>query len=294
MMTHRFALLALLVSGCGGAVLDELAGEDEAALATKFDVHRLLEDDDIVGGEDITVAQVQDFLSGYGSYLASYRDPAFGDATAAEIIVDEGRAAGISPLYLLARIQIESSLIQSKSSRNLAQATGCGCPDSGSCSASYAGFGKQVQCAAQKMAKYFADLDTKGHTISGWRTGVAKATLDPCTVTPRNRATAALYTYTPWVGANGRQCGRAGIGGSSLVARVHGLYKHHPALSGAPAQATCSSATLGRTVGAGTCVQARSDQGWYQCGDDGAWAAAPSVPSEGEGPSGPCTSVHAL
>ena len=49
--------------------------------------------------------------------------------------------------------------------------------------------------------------------------------LDPCVVTPENRATAALYTYTPWVGAYGITCGTAMWGGSSLVARLLQSYK---------------------------------------------------------------------
>jgi hypothetical protein len=291
---RRLLPLCLLLAACGGTIPGgEDDGLDEAALAARFDVHRLLEDGDILG-EDLDAAQVQRLLDGYGSYLASYRDPAFPGQSAASIIVDEGRAAGVSPLYLLARIQIESSLVQSRSSRNLAQATGCGCPDGGTCSQSYRGFGKQVRCAAQKIAGYFRDLDTRGYTIADWRVGVAKRTLDPCTVTPQNRATAALYTYTPWVGANGRQCGRAGVGGSSAVARVHALYKANPAVAGAAPEPTCSSATVGRRVEAGTCVQARSDRRYYQCGADGGWDAAPDAAAAGEGPSGPCTALFAL
>jgi len=36
--------------------------------------------------------------------------------------------------------------------------------------------------------------------------------------------------------------------------------------------ATCSSATLGRSVPAGTCVQSAADAAWYRC-DEGAWVA---------------------
>ena len=43
------------------------------------------------------------------------------------------------------------------------------------------------------------DLDAKGTTIAGWKVGVAKKTSDGYAVTPANKATAALYTYTPWV-----------------------------------------------------------------------------------------------
>jgi hypothetical protein len=68
------------------------------------------------------------------------------------------------------------------------------------------------------MEDYFEDLDTRGTTVSGWAVGESKRSQDPCTITPANRATAALYTYTPWVGAYTDSCGRGGVGGSSLVA----------------------------------------------------------------------------
>lgn len=35
---------------------------------------------------------------------------------------------------------------------------------------------------------------------------------------------------------------------------------------------SCSSATLDKTVDAGTCVQSQSDAAWYTC-EDGAWVA---------------------
>lgn len=300
----RLWLCALaLTVGCGGQIEVDPSEEDEAALASpRFDINRLLEDGDILGGETITVAQVQQVLQSYGSYLATYSDPAFGQ-TAAQLIVSQSRASGISPLYMMSRIQIESSLIQSKSSRNLSQATGCGCPDGGGCSASYSGFGKQVQCAAKLMARYFSDLDTKGVTIADWKVGKSLKTLDPCTIVPQNRATAALYTYTPWVGSNGRQCGRASVGGSSAVSRTLALYRANPVFGGATAPPpgmppatvpTCRSATLGRMVPARTCVQARSDGKWYQCGEDSSWLSAPEAPSAGSGPAGDCATLNAL
>ncbi|MFY0581328.1 hypothetical protein ACN28S_50100 [Cystobacter fuscus] len=59
------------------------------------------------------------------------------------LIVERSKAVGINPLYMLARIQTESSLITSGTSTNLAKATGCGCPDSAGCDTSYAGFGNR-------------------------------------------------------------------------------------------------------------------------------------------------------
>jgi hypothetical protein len=182
---------------------------------TRFAPDDLLADDMVFGGEAISASQVGDFLAERGSFLASYDD---GGRSAATIIVEQGRRHGVSPLYLLARIQTESSLVTSGTDAHLAAATGCGCPDGGGCDPALSGFASQVDCAALKMKEYVAELDADGVTRAGWRVGSARDTGDPCTVTPANRATAALYTYTPWVGAYAEGCGRSDIGGSSLVA----------------------------------------------------------------------------
>lgn len=55
---------------------------------------------------------------------------------------------------------------------------------------------------------------------------------------------------------------------------------------------TCDSATLGREVPAGTCVQARSDGDWYQCNGD-VWVT-PVDEAAQSGPLGHCTSFNPL
>jgi hypothetical protein len=233
---RRLLLVLLLGTGClGPAPRSERAALTATpdAVPTQFDINDLLSDQDVRGGQTIAEAEVQAFLQSKGSFLAGYTDPAF-NQTAASLIVGQSLAEGVSPLYMLARIQTESSLVESGSSSYLDSATGCGCPDSGGCSQSYAGFGKQVECAAKTLHNYFADLDAGNATIAGWNVGVARATSDPCTVTPANKATAALYTYTPWVGAYGIGCGRSDVGGSSLVALLFNKYANEQAWGGGP------------------------------------------------------------
>jgi hypothetical protein len=279
-MKLRYTLLllpALYLVGCGPAedeaVVDALTGQVLEPAITEYDMHRLLEDSDVTGGQWITTAQVQQFLQQKGSYLATYKDPAWGNKTAAALIVEQSKAQTISPLYMLARIQTESSLITSGTSTNLAKATGCGCPDSGGCSTSYAGFGKQIECAAKKIRGYLIDLDAGRPTISGWKPGVTKNTSDPCTVTPANKATAALYTYTPWVGAYAIQCGRSDIGGSSLVAVKYNGFKGEYNWGTGSTTTTCYTGTVEANVAVGVCVQSSSDAIWRQCQSDGTFTA---------------------
>ncbi|EAU64366.1 conserved hypothetical protein [Stigmatella aurantiaca DW4/3-1] len=78
----------LLAVGCGSEepVVDELTGQVLMEATTKYDMHRLLEDADISGGQWITTAQVQQFLQQKGSYLANYTDPAWGKKASALIV----------------------------------------------------------------------------------------------------------------------------------------------------------------------------------------------------------------
>jgi hypothetical protein len=215
-----FALGAFGAAACGPVEDgDEVTGIDSQELGREIPIDRLLDDANVEGDQHVTTAQVQTFLANQGSALSQY---SAGGRTAAQWIVDEARAELISPVYILARMETESGIIRSGSLSKLSKATGCGCPDGAQCDPAYANFGLQVRCAAQKMRGYLKSLATNGQTVSGWRVGVSKQTSDPCWVKPANRVTAALYTYTPWVGAYGIGCGTSKWGGSSLVA---GIYK---------------------------------------------------------------------
>jgi putative cell wall-binding protein len=232
-----FALVALLsAAGVGCAASDDPAGV-EATLDEigTIDPNTLITDNDLEGYQHVTAAQVQRFLEQKGSALARYSE---GGRSAAELIVQQSLASRISPVYMLARIQTESSLVGSGTLARLSQATGCGCPDGSACDPARAGFAAQVACSAQGVRRYLTDLSTRGVTISGWRVGVSRQTSDPCTVRPTNRATAALYTYTPWVGAYAAGCGRTDVGGSSLVALL--LQRYIPSFSAPPPPLTCA------------------------------------------------------
>ena len=215
-------VLASLASGCAAEATDEpTSGDTESALSEKYDVNELMQDDEMRGGTKLSVARIQSFLESKGSYLASYNE---GGRTAAMIVADSCKRANISPIYMLARIQTESSLVSSGTSRSLKAATGCACPDHAACDRRNAGFTQQVECAADLHASYFDEIAQNGVTRADWGVGKKMRTLDPCSVTPKTKATAVLYTYTPWVGPRGRQCsGRGSSGESTLV----GIFKSY-------------------------------------------------------------------
>ena len=75
------------------------------------------------------------------------------------------------------------------------------------------------------MRAYLDELDQKGETRAGIAVGKATRTPDPCPVTPKNPATAAPYTYTPWVGKNSTGCGSSRSGGATLFRNVLTRYE---------------------------------------------------------------------
>ncbi|MDQ3340033.1 MAG: hypothetical protein M4D80_33150 [Myxococcota bacterium] len=207
----RFFSLILLF-GCAGDAPD--GPSSDALAAGTLDRHRLLEDSELEGDQSVTAPQIQALLENEGSALAGFVESG---RSAAQWIVDESVAQGISPVYMVARIETESGLVRSGTLAYLLTATGCACPDGEACDPSVAEFGLQVRCAAELARSYLADIDARNATISGWGLGVGKYSLEGCYVEPQTRATAALYTYTPWVGAYAT-CGTREWGGSSLVA----------------------------------------------------------------------------
>jgi hypothetical protein len=183
----------------------------------------LMDDASFTDDHFMTRAEVQAFFEStpYGSrsFLADFST---GGRSVAELIVNAAADKQISPIVLLVKLQVETGLVSktvTPSAAILNRAMGCGCPDGGSCASATSGFEKQIRCAADVFRDYLDDLDSDGATIAGWKVGTGKRTLDGVWVSPRNRATAALYTYTPWV--------LPGSGGNWLFWNIYKRYTRH-------------------------------------------------------------------
>ena len=242
---HRFVPMFLLLTGC--AVSDGTDASDEAVPpSVDSDPSDLIPDgtgkadgwafaasdvmDDVLFEDAgyMTVDDIQAFLEAtpYGrpTFLATHR---VGQRTVAQAVVDAAWRYDINPLVLLAKLQVEMGLlgkVTKPSTRRVDFAMGCGCPDNRPCDEDLRGLDKQLVCAAERFRSYLSDLDSKGVTIAGWRVGRSKKTLDPIRVTPKNRATAALYTYTPWV--------LTGTGGNWLFWNVYRKYSSFRSVPG--------------------------------------------------------------
>ncbi|MBI3115223.1 MAG: hypothetical protein HYZ09_01870 [Candidatus Kerfeldbacteria bacterium] len=182
----------------------------QAALALSFDQNRIINDEDMTGGL-FSLAQTVSFLRSKDGYLGQNAE-LYGQQ-----IYDAAITNGLNPQFLLVTIQKESSLIEdpNPSQHRIDYALGFGCPDTSGCDPSYKGFSTQILQAAGIFRAYLEKLAQTGSTHSGWSIGQAKRTGvpgsrlgwevisgQPVYVTPENAATAALYTYTPWVGGH--------------------------------------------------------------------------------------------
>lgn len=207
----RVALAATLVSvgACAATSADEDEGMGTWEDALGFDKDSVLSDAEFTDTSALSAAQIQTFLENTHcnkrSSLADYVDPTSGK-TAAQMLSEAATKYRINPIEFLVRLQVERSMLcKPADTYAIEHALSCGCPDGAPCKAIYAGFDRQVQCAATHFRKYLDDIASKGYTIAGWAPHKTKNSSDPLAVTPANAATAALYTYTPWVYNGGNQ-----------------------------------------------------------------------------------------
>lgn len=202
-----------------------------AEIDPKFNPNLIITDEELLNTNSLNLAQIQSFLQSKNSYLANYSTTnAHGTVkSAAEIIYDAAnnnydcssatlsdspteaekqlkcrRITTVSPKFLLVLLQKESSLVEdaSPSQGRLDWATGYGCPDNWTCNPYYKGFGKQVNSASLQFLAYINEQQRytyqagQTYTFTNPYGTISNATM---TVTPANKATAALYNYTPHV-----------------------------------------------------------------------------------------------
>jgi hypothetical protein len=228
----RLVAVVAALAACAGDVPDGYEHEEEAdfevdpadakadGLPATFDQNFVVSDALLTDSLSMSVDDVQAFFESnpYGtrSWLASYT---VGDITAAEMVVEAAVAHEINPLILIARMQVETSLVSKTTrptDRMIDRALGCGCPDGGSCNTAYAGLRRQLDCGARTFRKWY-DGSIAGDGL--WIRNRTKTTLDGRRVTPTSHATASIYAYTPWV--------LVGSGGAWLAWNVTRKYVRH-------------------------------------------------------------------
>lgn len=122
--------------------------------------------------------------------------------SAAKTIVSAAQACGVNPQVLLVMLQKEQGLVTTTnpSETRYNKAMGFRCPDNQECLAEYQGFEYQVYGAASRLVQYGEEPESFTYQ-SRETASVAYNPTASCgssSVYIENRATAALYNYTPY------------------------------------------------------------------------------------------------
>jgi len=176
------------------------------AVEKTFNPNYLADDSDILNYTSMTAAEIQNFLLAKGGFLATYtcQDIDGQTMSAAQAIYQVSITNRVNPRFLLVLLQKEQSLITDQNPKigQLDWATGYGCPDGGGCNERWRGFYKQINSASLQFRDYL-----ENPRLYKYQTGqtyvftnpYGAVSNEPMTVTPINKATAALYNYTPHV-----------------------------------------------------------------------------------------------
>ncbi|WP_104130360.1 hypothetical protein [Cryobacterium sp. N21] len=215
------AFVALLA--CFGALLVFAPQRAEALTGSEFNPGNIISDAQFYASDAMSQDQIQAFLDAqigtcqnsfclnvlridttnttlnFGT-CAPY--PGEANESAARMIFKVQRACSISAKVLLVTLQKEQGLVTSKAPTEavLRKALGQGCPDTAACDSTYYGFFMQVYSAARQFAWYGNPAGS--HTsIKVGQSNAVRFHPEGCgssNVVIQNRATAALYYYTPY------------------------------------------------------------------------------------------------
>ena len=209
-------LLAILV------VVAPSSAPAKALSGSQFDPARLISDANFYNGSAMTEDQIQAFLESKvpscanGNCLTVYRVDTYTRVSnaycsqytgaagerASTVIFKVQQACGISAKVILVTLQKEQGLVTSTAptTGKLERAMGYACPDTGQgCDPTYAGLYNQIYRAAWQFKRY-ADPGFTRYPV-GKPSAIAfhpNAACGAATVTIANKATAALYYYTPY------------------------------------------------------------------------------------------------
>jgi hypothetical protein len=158
--------------------------------------------------------------------------------SAAQVIVAVAVACEVSPKVLLVTLQKEQGLVTSTSptSTKYRIAMGYGCPDTAPCDSEYFGFFNQVYQAAYAFNKYTKSPDQ----YTAYQPGTRSIKYNPknscgaVNVNIRNKATSALYFYTPYVPNAAALANVTGVGDSCSSYGNRNFWRYYTDWFGSP------------------------------------------------------------
>ncbi|WP_182046790.1 hypothetical protein [Curtobacterium sp. ME26] len=261
----------------------------DALSGSSFQAGNIISDANFYDGDSMSASQVQSFLNGQvgsctnsgclrnGRYsLNSHGADAMCGAltggsslSAADIITRVGRACSISPKVILVTLQKEQALVTSRgpSAAVLERAMGYACPDNaqGRCDPAYAGVGNQVYWAAWQWKRYGNPSGTSNYFTWFAPGGTRQIQYNVPTscgtkgVAVQNKATAALYYYTPYTPNTAALNNLYGTGDGCSAYGNRNFWRMYSDWFGSPTASAKPIGKLDSVVDAGDAVQVR---GW--------------------------------
>lgn len=152
----------------------------------------VISDDEFTNSEFLTKEELEKLLTDMGSPMAQEYD----GVKPADIIIEVAKESKVNPLVILATLQKEQGLVQTKkkiTKSRLDWAMGVGVYDDNSHNQAFKGFKKQITGAANTFRKNF---DAGANALAAKKAKM-KINYGKDTYTPANAATYSLYAYTP-------------------------------------------------------------------------------------------------
>ncbi|MFE4469954.1 hypothetical protein ACFRFH_14170 [Leifsonia sp. NPDC056824] len=210
---------------------------------SQFDPGEIISDANFYDSAAMTQADIQAFLSskagcGNSQCLTSGQFPTSskaadamcqayaggGTESAAAIIFKVQQACSISAKVILVTLQKEQGLVTTSSptTNQIYKAMGYACPDTSACDTTYYGLFNQIYSAAHQLVRYGNPPGTSNYFTwfpVGSPVAVRYSTTPPpdCgapVITIKNKATAALYYYTPYQPDPAALANLYGVGGA--------------------------------------------------------------------------------
>lgn len=214
--------------------------QTSAATNSGFNPGNIMSDEVMSNYNSMTQAQIQSFLKsknpcndtniaranpyikrGYqynikNGHFVCMADESFNGKTAAHIIYQAAQDYKINPQVLIVLLQKEQSLVTDTWPNHVQYraATGYGCPSSATCAAKYAGFENQIRSAANMFRNVLNGGWSNYPVGNRYVQYHPNASCGGTNINIINKATSALYRYTPYQPNAAALAAGSGVGDS--------------------------------------------------------------------------------
>ncbi len=165
----------------------------KTAAASGSSLNSVIADDEFTDFEFMSEAELTSLLNSMNSPMAKEYE----GVNPAGIIMEVAKENKVNPLVILATMQKENGLVQTKkkiTKFKLDWAMGVGVYDNGKMNQAYKGFKKQITGAAQTFRNNF---DKGAEMLASKKSTTLRINYGKDKITPLNAATFSLYSYTP-------------------------------------------------------------------------------------------------